>query len=260
MPIPALLGPLAAPVLGGGGRRGAPLLPALLQQLPPQARGPSPPAQRRGGPLLPPLLSVIRGNPGRLPDALIYQIYGNAGSGGPVDTSVSIGTSATLSWTSPVLAYPSDWTFLVRSYDPTTGLEEQNVACLHRLVLDAAGNDITGRPNPPTGLTALLGANGTLRLRWVYLTAGQLGIPLGFRVYVGTPTPNLSAPYVTVAYFGGQPVFFASISGLSEGVGYQALVKAYNAVAEDGGGALVSVTGSVAGPSAPDAVSAAAVP
>jgi hypothetical protein len=83
---------------------------------------------------------------------LLYRIYANTGIGDPINYATPVATTGLLSWTSSALAYPGDWKFGVRAYNPTNGLGEKNLDCAVEIILDAAGTDIANRPGPPSGL------------------------------------------------------------------------------------------------------------
>ena len=175
--------------------------------------------------------------------AIHYNIYVNDSADGPVDYSTPIASGVTaLFWDSGTLAVSTDTTFAVRAFDTVTGYEEQGVQARVRVVLDAAGSDITDRPSKPVGLTVVPMAGGTARVHWLY-PPGLPGLPpTGFHVYlnavlVATVPPNLNTfnPYS------------ASLSGLADGVTYTVTVSAFNAVA-DGPLATALVTGMASGP------------
>lgn len=182
-----------------------------------------------------------------------YHVYHNDSAGGPVDFSTVVATTASLTWTSPALAFPGDHRFALRAFDTVTGLEEKGVAATARLVLDASGVDVTGRPNAPTGLTATPGPAGSVRVAWAYNPGGQGGKPTGFHVYVGTPTPSFGAPAATVLYVVGRSAFGATVTGLAAGA-YQTTVRAYNATGEETNAAAVSFTASSTGPTVVDSL------
>lgn len=195
--------------------------------------------------------------------AITYRVYANDLRGGPVDYSAPAATVSGLSWDTPELPADADATFLVRSYDAGTGLEDQNSDARVRIRLDSAGRDLSRLPNAPAGLTATAKAGGAAVVHWLYLTAGQGSAPSGFHVYVGAGgTPDYSSPACTTPYVPGSPgrVWSAPLSGLSEGVEYAVAVRAFNASGEEPNAATTTVVGSAAGPAAPVSLAATIVP
>ncbi len=86
--------------------------------------------------------------------AISYNIYGNDGRGGDVDYGRPIATTAAPPYTVGPLAAPSDNAFAVRAFDTVSAIEEANTDARVRIVIDAAGNDVTMRPNAVVGLSA----------------------------------------------------------------------------------------------------------
>lgn len=182
--------------------------------------------------------------------AIAYHIYGNDGAGGSVDYSTILATVSTLSWSPPPLAAPSDNTFAVRAYDTVTGREDRNTDAAVRIVIDAAGNDITARPKAPVALSVTPTAAGGAHVGWQYDPAGQAGAPTGFHVYVAAGAPPSCTPgsqAATVAYALGR-IFFADLAGLTDGVTYFVIVRAFNATAEEPNTTATTVTADAAGP------------
>jgi hypothetical protein len=190
--------------------------------------------------------------------SLQTRVYVNDGAGGPVDYSAPLATASGLSYLTAALTPPGDWTFAVRTYDTATGLEEDNTDARARLVLDASGADVTGRPAPPTGLTADPLAGGRVRLAWAF-DPGGFPTPTGFHVYLGTPTASFTTPVATVAYVRGRPTFAWS-SGVLPGGMYEAVVRAFNAAAEEPNTAAVHFPSDPTGPDPVDDLAAAVVP
>jgi hypothetical protein len=160
-----------------------------------------------------------------------YHIYAGDSAGGPVDYTAPI---ATVSGTTYVDARA-------------------------RIVTDAGGVDVTGRPNPPTGLTARATAGGTAALAWTYNPLGQPSAPTGFHVYRGVGAVDYTTPVATVAYSPGLRSYRATISGLTHGTDYLIGVRAYNAAAEEPNAVTVGVTGDTTGPDAVDDLGATVV-
>jgi hypothetical protein len=91
--------------------------------------------------------------------------------------------------------------------------------------IDANGDMQAAEPNAPANLTATPQAGGTVKLRWIYSTAGQEAAPGYFQIYIdGVPTD-------TVSYNGGLTFEWTS-DALTHGQEYDFLVTA---VAAGGG-------------------------
>lgn len=189
-----------------------------------------------------------------------YHVYASDGLGGPVDYSAAVATVSGLTWASPALAAGSRWTFAVRAFDTVSGLEESNLDARASVALDAARADVTGVPNPPTGLTARATAGGTARVTWAYNPGGQGGAPTGFRVYAGTPAVGYATPAATVAYSAGSPSFSATLAGLTDGAAYVVAVRSYNATAEEANTSTVTLTADATGPSQVPSLVATVIP
>jgi hypothetical protein len=189
-----------------------------------------------------------------------YHIYSNDGAGGVVDYTSIITTTSATSWMSGALSGPLDRTWAVRAYDTATGVEETNVDATVRLVLNPSAQDVTNRPAAPIGLVATIGRNSSVSLSWQYARGSSLAPPTGFHVYLGTPTPNYAMPIATVPYLSASISFRATVSGLTSGAPYQAVVRAYNGVEEEGNTDAVSFTPSSTGPLPVDSLTGSAVP
>src|SRR5579885_3125560 len=124
---------------------------------------------------------------------LHYNIYINSGTGDPIDYSTQVVSLLATTWTSSGLAAPGTWSFGVRA-ENING-EEKNLDCAVSIVLDAFGNDITDRPDPPMGLRAVPLAGASIRVEWSYPPTRGAKAPVGFRVYLGAGgAPDYSAP------------------------------------------------------------------
>ena len=99
---------------------------------------------------------------------IIYKIYSNQGSGGPIDYSTAIASTSSLSYVFGPLAPSSSTSFAVRAYDTATQLEEANTEGRVRLDLDASGADVSGRPGPVHALTLGSTAAGGCLVSWAY--------------------------------------------------------------------------------------------
>jgi fibronectin type III domain protein len=170
-----------------------------------------------------------------------YHIYANDGAGGPVEYSTPIGTTADVSFSPPALAPGLDYTFAVRAFDPVSGLEEENTDVRVRIVLDAAGQDISGRPGAPVGLTARATKAGGVRVSWLPSLSALYPRATGFHVYAGSPSPNYASPLATVLATGARD-YFADLTGLEIDTTYQVGVRAFNEIGEETNTLLVSVT------------------
>lgn len=166
---------------------------------------------------------------------LTYSIYGNDGDGGPIDYATPLGTTTTTSWATPPLAVPGLHRFGVRVTSMLSGLEESNADATVAIDLDESGIDVTRRPPPVTDLRAYAAAGGVLRVEWSHSLPTGANKPAGFRVYVGSPAPDFSAPFITIpatAALAG--TFRIDLAGLADGVPVAIAVRAYNATSEDG--------------------------
>lgn len=147
-----------------------------------------------------------------------YHIYSNDGQGGDVEYATPIATSAAPTYGVGPLAAPSDTTFAVRAFDVISGIEEANTDARVRIIIDAAGNDVTARPNAVRGLSAAATAGGNCLVTWSYAASGQGGPPARFDVYQGASgLPQPPAPAASVGYLPGQAGYSCSLSGLPAG-------------------------------------------
>ena len=89
-----------------------------------------------------------------------------------------------------------------------------------RTGFDGSGALRPPEPNAPANLTVLPAAGGTLRVEWMYSSAGQDAVPVSFAVYDngggpgpgGAPPVDFDTPIGSVAYKSGQ-VFFGFVTG-----------------------------------------------
>lgn len=188
-----------------------------------------------------------------------YRIYQNNSAGGPVDEGTVVATVSGLTWDTPPLPLSSDTTFLLRAFDTVTGLEEKNTDARVRIRIDAAGLNISARPNAPTGLTVQLKPGGGVQVLWLYNQGGQGAAPTGFRVYVGSPTPDYGTIAATWPYAEGRGTFAASLTGLADG-DYQAGVRSYNATGEEANILVADFTIDATGPDPVEDLAATATP
>jgi hypothetical protein len=125
----------------------------------------------------------------------------------------------------------SDNTFLVRAYDPTTGLEEANTEAMVRLVIGPNGLDLTGLPNPPHALAASDAQGGGCRITWAYSPDWESGTPSGFHVYISAGTVvETTAASATVPYLSGVSGYSCLLPGPFSRTTYTVLVRSFNAV------------------------------
>lgn len=180
--------------------------------------------------------------------AIVYRIYSNGGTAGPVDYSTPIGTTGGLSFTIGPVGISTDTRYAVRAFDNVTGLEEANTDAVVRLVIGANGADLSARPNPPHAVTTSPAGGGSCRVRWAYAPAAPYGVPSGFHVSIQSSAaagpPALAA---TVAYRGGVLGYSAVLPGPFGPANYTATVAAFNASGESLG---VTETATLPGPPA----------
>jgi hypothetical protein len=183
---------------------------------------------------------------------IAYHVYSNTGIGDPINYAAPIATVTGLSYQTGGLAYPGTWKFGVRAFWTGSGLEEQNLDCAVKIVLDSTGADITNVPLPPTGLRALATKGGGITVEWHYpqTTRGPKA-PTGFRVYSGTGGPPSYASPVLTALFGSgfMNTYQSVIPSLADGTAYTIGVRAFNATGEEKNTTTVTVTADATGPS-----------
>jgi len=97
-------------------------------------------------------------------------------------------------------------------------------------------------------------AGGVVRVEWGYPYPTLAKRPTGFHVYHGTGAVVVGSPSATVLYNGGT-TYRAEVSGLSDGVSYWFIVRAYNATAEEPNETSITATANVAAPQAVDGFS-----
>jgi hypothetical protein len=185
---------------------------------------------------------------------IAYRVYGNVGSGGPVDYSTVLQDSPTTTFA--MILSPGQWSFGVRAYDSTSGLEEMNTDAVVDVVIGSDLIDHTSVPNAPIGLTTTATVGGGCSVNWAYATTGQPGAPTAFDVWLwpaggvnwsvppaATVPANLSRGDISRHYS-------ASLSGLIDGASYAVGVRAVNAAGSDGNTQTVDAIGSSGGPAA----------
>lgn len=163
--------------------------------------------------------------------AIEYRVYRSAASGGPIDYSTPIATTALLTANDS----PGDgtWSYGVRAYDTASAIEEDNTDARVTLVI-SGGLDVSAVPPGPVGITARPGAGGTCRVDWSYPFPDPSPRPTGFKVWLtaGAAVNYAAAPAATVAYGGPRP-HSADLSGLADGVAYSIGVRAYTPARDD---------------------------
>jgi hypothetical protein len=194
--------------------------------------------------------------------AIVYNIYSNGGSGGPVNFSTPIATTTNLSYTVGPLSPTSNYRFTVRSMDTAAGIEESNTQASVRVVLDATGLEVGQRPNAPSALTARATSNGGCLAAWAYTSAGQVASPTSFLIYLTAgPTVDLTTPAATVVYIPATSSYSCQLVGLADGSAYTVAV-----VAQGASNAITSVAvtalvyGDSTPPNAVDALVAVPIP
>ena len=170
--------------------------------------------------------------------AIFYHVYANDGQGGEVDYATPVAATAALTFPVGSLVAPSDYTFAVRAFDATSGIEEANTDARVRVLIDPAGNEVTARPNAVNGLSARRTSGGTCWVSWGYDPTGQGGPPSQFAI---TLTPGPASPAATVDYLPGVAGYGCTLSGLASPNSYTIAVQAIGASS-----LLASVTSSVA--------------
>ncbi len=164
--------------------------------------------------------------------AIVYQIFSNGGSGGPVDYSTPIATVSSTSYTTGALAPSGDYRFAVRAKDTITELAETNTQASVRIALDASGQDVGRLPNAPFALVARPTSNGGCLVAWSYFAAGQAAAPTSFLVYLAAgTTPSLTTPVATVAYQAGVSGYSCQLGGLADATAYTVAVVSQGAIA-----------------------------
>lgn len=159
--------------------------------------------------------------------AIIYRIYSNGGSGGPIDVATPIATTTGTTYTPPALAPSGDYRFAVRAHDTETGIEEANTQATVRLTLDGSGRAVGRGPNPVHALVARPLAGGDCRVEWAYHPAGQSMPPGTFAVYLTVgPTPALASPVAIVPHRAGTHGYSCPLRGLDDSTVYSVSVVA----------------------------------
>jgi hypothetical protein len=205
---------------------------------------------------------IAIGGAGRHPElGVVYRIYSNGGSGGPVDYDSPIAEVSGLEWTSQALPAGSSFRFAVRAYDPVSGLQESNLDATSALVIDAEGRDATRVPRPPMGLRSVDRGGGRIRLEWAIADSLASNRATHYHVYLEQDTVrNFSSPIVVPVSAIRGVVASTELHGLLEGRLYAAVVRAANAHGEDGNVNQIRFTADHTPPARVDALSASLPP
>lgn len=186
------------------------------------------------------------------PSTLVYDVFQGDSSGGPVDYTTPVLTTAALSAALAPLAHSTSTRFGLRPRDTATGLSDRNTDATVLIVVGPDGGDRTAVPAAPQALRVVPLAGGTARAEWAwpYLSGP---FPTGFRVYLwpASGPPDYTTPAATTAFTGTSRVAFAfsaTLSGLADGVDYRVAVRAYNGAGEEQNAVAVSVSGASAPP------------
>ncbi len=192
--------------------------------------------------------------------SLAYHIYINSGTGDPISYASAVAMVTRPAWTSGTLTAPGSYKLGVRAFNPSTGLEEQNIDAVVELVLDAGGNDITQVPPAPLGLRAFSTAGGIVRAEWSCPCGIPLRQPTGFHVYVGTGgLPEYTTAVATVPWSSGRfGCFTANLTGLTAGQRYALAVRAFNGVGEESNTTVLTILADGTPPALVDALQAVA--
>lgn len=159
--------------------------------------------------------------------SLVYRVYSNGGTGGPVDYSVPIATTSDLTIDLGPLGAPGRHSFGVRVLDPSTGLEEMNTDVSTTIILDDTGSDVTGRPEAPRLVTVSATSGGGCRVSWAYPPTGPWGVPESFRVDLGTGN-GASSQTASVPYTFGKMGYVVVVPGPLARGEYWVEVRAVN--------------------------------
>lgn len=173
---------------------------------------------------------------------IVYRIYSNRGTGGPVDFTAPVATVPDLSYAGAV-ALSTDTTLVVRAYDTVAGLEEANTDSRVRLVVGPDGVDVSGRPGPPHALSLSPAFGGGCRVNWAQSSGKALPRPDGFRVYLAVGGfADVSVVSGTVTYDAGRLGYSLTLPGPLAPERYTAAVRSFNAIGES---SIVTVTSSL---------------
>lgn len=174
----------------------------------------------------------------------------------PVATlTTTPGSGLPWTWTGSAIAPGDVITYLVRSFDTTSGLESQDITCFVTIQTDASGNDVATLPNAPISVTVTPTLGGLVTVEWTVAGIARAAWPASFGVYAGVGTPNYTTPVATVTarpydgLIGSR--YIATVSGLTAGTTYAIAVCGLTASSVKGPPSeVVSVTPKSSGPQA----------
>jgi hypothetical protein len=162
---------------------------------------------------------------------IIYRIYSNHGTGGPVDYSTPVATTAGITYVTDPLPPASDSTFVVRAFDTITNLEEANTEARVQVVVGADGQDLSDLPKAPHALSISPTFGGGCRVSWAFAPAGTNGLPVGFYVYLTKGQIAVdSTPTATVPFVAGRIGYSYTLPGPFSPATYSASVRSFNNV------------------------------
>lgn len=146
--------------------------------------------------------------------AIVYNIYANDGTGGPVDYSTPIATTSELTYVPTILLPGTDTTFAVRAQAVETDLEDKNTDAFVRIVIDASGTEIGNLPGSPFGLGINPVAGGGCVVSWAYDSIEVPALAANFNVYIEQGTSLLyNDPIVSIPFVPGQIGYVTSLPG-----------------------------------------------
>lgn len=193
--------------------------------------------------------------------AIVYRVYSNQGTGGPVDFAAPVATVPGLSYTGTAAGLSTDTTFVVRAYDTVADLEEANTEARVRLIVDADGVDVTGRPNPPHALSLSPAFGGGCRVNWAHAAGESLTRPDGFRVYLAAGnSADVTVVSGSVPYVVGRLGYSLTLPAPLAPARYTAAVRSFNASGESAMECVTSSLGLSAEPFVMERLTAQATP
>ena len=156
-----------------------------------------------------------------------YLIFSNAGDGGTVDWSNSVGFTTSTTWGTSSISTGSLYRFGVRARNEL--FTEQNTHVAAKLDIDASGADVTSRPNAIRSLKATAIADGKVRLTWTYRHSTGAATVTHFHVYQGVDATSLAVAASVLKASGDFTHYRWTSGALTEGATYSFRVKAATA-------------------------------
>lgn len=189
-----------------------------------------------------------------------YNVYRGDADDGPVDYSVAarVDSVSGTTYTVGAVTVPGIHRFAVRAMqDAAPWLEERNTDAVVRVVLSAAGADLTGRPGPLSHLSARPLSGGRIEVTWAYTRTPGLEAPAGFRAWAtaGGSVNYAASPAATVAHRGAT-AYRVILAGPFAGSNYAVGARAYNATGDDGNTLAAPVAMDTSAPDAADDLTA----